>query len=271
EAWTKPANLGTQWRSVWGDATDDVYVVGLSGKIAHWDGKTWSYLTASTEGEDLFSVWGSGPHDIYAAGSQRIFHSNGQTWSAVFSAPSPISWSSVWGSAPNDVYAVGDAGTIVHWDGERWGTMSSGTTERLISVAGSGPGDVFAGSQHRLLHLRAGVWEPVMLPDPVSVGPGDDVGDRWSGGIWVAPTRVFVVGGSSETHLDRGSVTCQGPERICDDGWDNDCDGLQDGADPDCAGKAANERCANLADDDYDGLTDCADPDCATFPRCRQQ
>jgi Putative metal-binding motif len=42
----------------------------------------------------------------------------------------------------------------------------------------------------------------------------------------------------------------------CDDGQDNDCDGLTDTADPDCAGFGADELCGNGIDDDGDGVTD---------------
>jgi hypothetical protein len=75
---------------------------------------------------------------------------------------------------------------------------------------------------------------------------------------------VYVAG----SRLDLVGVNCQSPETNCNDGWDNDCDGLADAADPDCAGKVG-EQCANLVDDDGDGLVDCADPDCANFSRCR--
>ena len=75
-------------------------------------------------------------------------------------------------------------------------------------------------------------------------------------------------GVAGEVHLDRPSVTCVGPERDCNDGWDNDCDGLPDAANPDCAGKVS-EQCADLVDDDADGKIDCADPDCVDFPSCK--
>jgi hypothetical protein len=53
----------------------------------------------------------------------------------------------------------------------------------------------------------------------------------------------------------------------CDDGIDNDGDGLTDCADPDCGAEARcyedSTNCGNGKDDDNDGLIDCADPDCA--------
>jgi hypothetical protein len=68
--------------------------------------------------------------------------------------------------------------------------------------------------------------------------------------------------------LDPSGVDCGKTEQKCSDGWDNDCDGVADRDDPDCAGQVS-ERCANLADDDGDGNVDCADPDCANFPSCK--
>jgi cysteine-rich repeat protein len=49
---------------------------------------------------------------------------------------------------------------------------------------------------------------------------------------------------------------------LCSDGLDNDCDGLTDGADPDCQA-AIETDCFDGLDNDADGSTDCADPDCA--------
>ena len=56
---------------------------------------------------------------------------------------------------------------------------------------------------------------------------------------------------------------------ICDNGLDDDADGLLDCDDSDCAGDpACGENCTNGIDDDLDGDTDCADADCAANPAC---
>jgi hypothetical protein len=54
---------------------------------------------------------------------------------------------------------------------------------------------------------------------------------------------------------------------ICNNGIDDDGNGLTDCADPDCAKDPAcagklETNCADKVDNDGDGLTDCADPDC---------
>jgi hypothetical protein len=56
----------------------------------------------------------------------------------------------------------------------------------------------------------------------------------------------------------------QATEALCADGVDNDCDGLIDCADPNCAASCATAEtnCLDNVDNDGDGKTDCADPDC---------
>ena len=60
---------------------------------------------------------------------------------------------------------------------------------------------------------------------------------------------------------------CLPPPEICDDGVDNDDDGLIDCADSDCA-NAPNclprEICGNCLDDDNDGMVDYEDADCCS-------
>ncbi len=53
------------------------------------------------------------------------------------------------------------------------------------------------------------------------------------------------------------------PAEICNNGVDDDCDTLVDGADPDCAGSSTIEvECGDGLDNDGDLAIDCADSDC---------
>lgn len=56
---------------------------------------------------------------------------------------------------------------------------------------------------------------------------------------------------------------------LCMDFEDNDCDGLIDCDDPDCRICMDRETsCSNSFDDDCDGLVDCQDPDCVDHSWC---
>lgn len=71
--------------------------------------------------------------------------------------------------------------------------------------------------------------------------------------------------------LALGPVGCGSgtPPESCDDGADDDGDGLVDCDDLDCADdpicQAPPEVCTNGSDDDQDGFTDCEDQDCASI------
>ncbi|MDM8539540.1 choice-of-anchor D domain-containing protein [Desulfococcaceae bacterium HSG9] len=64
----------------------------------------------------------------------------------------------VWGSSGSDVFAVGNSGTIVHYDGNAWSEMDSGTTwVEFDGVWGSSGSDVFAvGSFGNIRHYDGG-------------------------------------------------------------------------------------------------------------------
>ena len=58
----------------------------------------------------------------------------------------------VWGSSATDVYAVGSSGTILHFDGNAWQAIPSGTTATLYGVGGSSATDVYVTGDGTILH-----------------------------------------------------------------------------------------------------------------------
>ena len=81
-------------------------------------------------------MWGSSGSNVFAVGdSGTILHYDGSSWSAMSSGTTNYLYG-VWGSSGSDVFAVGDAGTILHYDGSSWSAMSSGTTSRPLRRVG---------------------------------------------------------------------------------------------------------------------------------------
>jgi MYXO-CTERM domain-containing protein len=75
--------------------------------------------------------------------------------------------------------------------------------------------------------------------------------------------------GNYSLSFEPGDPATSGCVEICDDGIDNEGDGLTDCDDDDCLGDpACPEICDNTADDDGDLLVDCDDDGCWDFPTC---
>jgi hypothetical protein len=142
--------------SVWGSSRSDVFAVGYSGQIIHYDGSIWSKMNSGTT-DRLTGVWGSSDSDVFAVGyavgqGGIILHYDGSAWS-VISSETTHNLSGAWGSSGSDVFAVGSFGTILHYDGNAWSEMSSGTTNSPSEVWGSSGSDVFVvGSNGTILH-----------------------------------------------------------------------------------------------------------------------
>src|SRR5438128_907673 len=111
-----------------------------------------------------FTIWGSGPNDIYTGGSNvSILHSTGdgtrtpQTSVALSSTAAILA---IWGSGPNDVYAI-DLSDVFHSVGDGNWTKVYTPPSRINAIWGSGSDDVYVvGDKGGIYHRGAdGRWK----------------------------------------------------------------------------------------------------------------
>src|SRR5262245_53048317 len=58
-------------------AADDIWAVGKSGTVLHWNGQAWSGVVGLVDA-DLHAVWASGPEDVWIVGGKDVvFHGDG--------------------------------------------------------------------------------------------------------------------------------------------------------------------------------------------------
>jgi hypothetical protein len=113
--WSRIYDSPTGLNGIWGAAADDIYAVGLEGTVVHFDGSGWSPVQADFAGT-LWTVWGSGPADIYVGGQNGIGHFDGSSW---LDLDSPIRVTELAGLERSFVTAIA-AGEIHSMLGSAW-------------------------------------------------------------------------------------------------------------------------------------------------------
>jgi hypothetical protein len=162
-AWSAVASpTPNNLNGVWGTAGSYVFAVGDNGTILRYDGLNWLTIPSATT-NNLNRVWGNSDSDVFTVGdSGTILHYDGIVWSAVDS-PTPNNLNGVWGTAGSDVFAVGNVGTILHYNGSIWSSIVSGTTENIKAVWGSSSSNVYAlGSNGTFLYYNGYNWSAPM-------------------------------------------------------------------------------------------------------------
>ncbi len=127
--WSPEAVPGQTLQSVFGLSPTDVFATGLF-EMLHWNGSAWAQQT--TPSGYWWDVWAAASDDVWAVGD-GIIHYDGATWSLV-DLPFQPDLRSVAGTGPDDVFAAGDVGMLMHWDGNSWVEVRTGTTENITGV-----------------------------------------------------------------------------------------------------------------------------------------
>ena len=156
-------SVNPDFTGVWGSGPNDVFAVGSNGLVIHYDGTGWAVQPSGTSSL-LLGVFGLGPDDVYAVGVNVALHYDGTTWSPMPGTEGTELWG-IWADGPDDVFATGQNGVILRWDGERWSRMASPTPYILFGLWGTSAADVWAaGIRGTVLHYDGIDWRPVTVP-----------------------------------------------------------------------------------------------------------
>jgi hypothetical protein len=210
--------------SVWGTSASDVWAVGDNATILHYDGTSWSTISAGTITPPFYSIWGASPSDVWAVGGDFgggvIVHYDGVRWSSVSVPSGAKDLRSVWGTSASDVWAVrggttggGTTGAaILHYDGTTWSGVSSPTVNSgalgLSSVWGTSASDVWAvGTYYYTSQSAFGLvifhYDGTSWSSPVSGA----IATNPFFGIWgSSPSNIWALGGSYDSGGPVGTI-----------------------------------------------------------------
>jgi hypothetical protein len=193
DRWTRDSS-GTDedLLAVHGTSASDVWAVGPSKTVLHYDGARWTRQPLPADWYDywLFDVWAAAPNDVYVV-SNDLLRFDGVAWSRIEIAESGPLYS-LWGRASDEIFAVGEGGTIVRFDGKTASAMASGTRESLVDVHGNSRGDVCAVGGQTILWLIDDVWVKAVNPADEDLGSVwvDDDGFAYVVGEYGAVLRI---------------------------------------------------------------------------------
>jgi hypothetical protein len=145
-----------------GPSEADITAVGNGGAIAHYNGLSWTRLSAGSN-ETLVATWGTSATDLWITGAGRRSFGHLNRWDGKtltpYEAPSRTNYKAIWGSSASSVWAVGYQGYMAHWDGTRWSAEPKLTTSDFYAIHGSGPTQVWAAAgSGELLRYDGAAW-----------------------------------------------------------------------------------------------------------------
>lgn len=235
-AWTEVIGSGSL-RGVWGTPAGAVFIVGWRGAILERPAgaKGWQQLPAGPR-PTLYAV--GGRPTVFAGCSDGLIRRDADGWRELTGpwdgAGSVIR--DIWTVDASLAYAVGRGGTVLRFDGERWGTMTAQTTEDLYGVWGTASEAYAVGKDGEILQLQGAIWRPLASPVSETLhavwGPGNGTAHAVGAqetvvscvkgvcskvaqggmytlrGIWgVSAQEIYIVGGTTIRRFDGTTLT----------------------------------------------------------------
>lgn len=173
---------------IWGFGSDDVYAVGDG--VHYYDGNNWTLMPGSPNG---WSIWGTGPDDLFVPSNGGVSHFDGSTWTTTVIPGSFTLWE-IWGAASDDVFVVGNKGKIYHYNGTDWSPMNSGTISNIWEVWGAATNNIYALTYKAVLHYDGTSWSPI----PINIDPDDSFNSIWGS----SADNIYISTGKALLHYN---------------------------------------------------------------------
>lgn len=195
--WENPYPLANNLNGVWGLSSNDVYGVGTSGAILHYDGLSWSHMQSNTT-QNFHDVWGSSANNIYAVGETHggssgsiVMHYDGSSWTEQ-DIGSDSTLLAVWGLSANDIYIGGHNGRMYHYDGALWSLVNTGSNRNVNGIWGTATDNIFAvGARGTIRRFNGSYWYGMNVPFSAT---SFDLKGIWG----TSSNNIYVVGGKYE-------------------------------------------------------------------------
>ncbi len=143
-------------------------------RFCFYNGTEWLPLKSSQTMPAIVGMYAFNEQDIWVSGCIP-YHYKDSVWThydlwdmGVLPSDRWIGVFQIWGSAPDDVYFAGDSGAVVHYDGQNFSVMETGTKLYIKDIDGDDYGNAAilaydqSGFETQVLVLRNGQWQDII-------------------------------------------------------------------------------------------------------------
>jgi len=147
--WKNPLPQANTLNGVSGNADNNIYAVGVSGTIVHFNGSTWT-PKPRVDIPVLNDVWVSPTGQVFASGGDAVGHGlvlRGYDPWTIDTIPPFGFVRAIWGVTDTSVFAVNDIYRVMKFDGTAWSEIGAlplngvqdieGVSSQLLYVSGS--------------------------------------------------------------------------------------------------------------------------------------
>ncbi len=200
--WETPRPGPMWWTDLHFVSATEAYAVSNDGHVARFDGARWTQLREG-DGAALQGLWATAG-DVWAVGAQGLVlrYRAGQ-WSRVMpSSPVTGTLRDVIGFSTGEVFIVGSGGLSLMWDGTALNALSTGTTQDLEAVWGTGPSALVAvGRNKTVLRFNGLGWSSMTPPPGAATSVYLTVTGASSSDFYVADSDAWHWNGTTWTKL----------------------------------------------------------------------
>jgi hypothetical protein len=178
------------------------YRIERDGILLRYDGAGWvqdGYQRTSAQ--QLYSVDGTAPDDVWMTGRTQLFHFDGDDWTQL-DAPVIDGLAKVFARARDDVWFAGDSvstsSTVVvsHFDGSEWSEVPTGPMPSFVRLWTGAAGELWVLA-YRPYHFGGATWTEF-----TTTAASGDALDMWG----TAPDDAWLVGSAGAIHHFDGAT-----------------------------------------------------------------
>lgn len=178
--WQSPVLQGNRIAAVWAASEKDVWAVGETGTLLHYDGDAWIRFAPPAGKEvSLYGIWGSASDDIWVFGENKtLLHWNGKTWKEPASKPQQT-LNTIQGIDSTHVWAIGgETNALFFWNGSVWSSIptvwgSAGLMRLSVSSANNiwvyGSLTEDSKKERQIFRFDGNSWISIPVPGPVKM------------------------------------------------------------------------------------------------------